>query len=88
MILKIDAQKLEAYLKADPDCEEISTGEFVADFYDTETPITLNLSINGDKVVCEAAAYLLFDEEQDGWYMGEQISDTAVVEAILSKAIA
>jgi len=88
MTLNIDAVRLEMYLKNNSDCEEIATGEFVADVYDTETPVTLNLTIAKGKVICEAAAYLMYDEEQDGWYMGERIQESETIEKILEGAMA
>ena len=87
MILDIDAGKLEAFLKSDSDCEEISAGEYVADFYDIETPITVNISVKGGKVDCEAAAYLKYDEEQDGWYMGERIENAGEIVKIILQAM-
>ena len=88
MILNVNADALRAYLESDSDCEAIGTDEYVADFYDIEKPVTMNITFTKKGVDAEAAAYLLYDSEQDGWYMGEQIDDAAALEALLNSIIA
>ena len=87
MNLNIDAQALDGFLSSNEDCEMIAEGEYVADFYDAEKPMTINLrrGRNGFEVL--AAAYLEYDSEQDGWYMGERIEDAAVIEAAVKQAM-
>lgn len=87
MLLKTDKNLLKAYLDTDPDCEQIGEGEYVADIYDTEKPLTMNLKLTKDGFEVLAAAYLLYDEEEDGWYMGEQTEDTAAIDAVLAAVI-
>lgn len=75
MLLKIPKERLEAFLRGNEDCEALSEDEYVADLYDVEPPITVNLRLSPKGAEILAAARLLFDEEQDGWYMGERIED-------------
>ena len=37
-------------------------------------------------VAVDGAAELLYDEEQDGWYMGQRLDDRAAVTAALAEA--
>lgn len=78
-------EKLLRYLNSDPDSEPLSATEYVADFYDVDAPATINflLSPKGD-VEIAAAAQLLYDEAEDGWYMGDRLEDAAAVLALLS----
>lgn len=87
MLIQISKEKLVAYLNASEDAEALSADEYVADLYDAEPPITMNLRVveNGAEVL--AAAELLYDEEQDGWYMGERIEDEARLAAALAEAM-
>ena len=87
MLIRISKEKLLDYLNASEDAEALSADEYVADLYDAEPPITLNLRVveNGAEVL--AAAELLYDEEQDGWYMGERIEDEARLQAALTEAM-
>lgn len=87
MLLKTDKNLLKAFLDQNGDCEEIAPGEYVADIYDTEKPLTLNLLLTKDGFEVLAAAYLLYDEEQDGWYMGEQTENIDEIDAALSEAM-
>jgi len=87
MILSIDSKLLTDYLKSNEDCEEIAAGEFVADFYDCDKPITLNLKLEKQGYEVIAAAFLVYDSEQDGWYMGDRIDDAAFIEAVIKQAI-
>lgn len=58
--------------------------EFVADLYEAQPPLTLNLFVDGEKVELLAAAQLLYDPELDAYYMGDPVEDTnAVVRALL-----
>ena len=75
MLLKIPKERLDAYLRDNEDCEALSEDEYVADLYDIEPPITVNFRLTAKGVEVLAAARLLYDEEQDGWYMGERIED-------------
>ena len=87
MLLKTSKETLKAFFDTCSDCEEIAPGEYVADLYDTDKPMTLDLLFTKDGVEVLAAAYLLYDEEQDGWYMGERIEDEARLQAALTEAM-
>ena len=82
---KSQQEKLLKYLNEDADAEQLSINEFVADFYDAEPPVTVNflLTDNGE-IEIAAAALLLYDEEQDGWYMGDRIEDESAILAALT----
>jgi len=34
-----------------------------------------------------AALFMLYDEEQDGWYLGDKTKDVALIEKLLSEAL-
>ena len=87
MVLNIDIARLKAFLEQNPDCEMIAEGEYVADIYDCEKPLTLNLAFSKDACEVMAAAYLAYDEEQDGWYMTERTEDINEIEAALKSAM-
>lgn len=84
-LTKAQQEKLLKYLNEDADAEQLSVNEFVADFYDAEPPVTVNflLTDNGE-IEIAAAALLLYDEEQDGWYMGDRIEDESAILAALT----
>lgn len=87
MFIAISREKLTAFLSGNEDCEALSENEYVVDLYDMEPPVTMNLTLVKDGVDVEAAAELLYDEEQDGWYMGERIEDEARIAKILTEAV-
>ena len=80
----VQKEKLLNYLNQDPDCEQLSAAEYVADFYDVDSPATVNFLITdkGD-VDVGAAAQLLYDEAEDGWYMGDRLETPEAVLALL-----
>ena len=65
------------------DCEAISPDEYIVDVYDNDPPMTIDLEFTGKKIGIVACAKLLFDEEMDGWYMGERLYDTELIKAAL-----
>ncbi|MBQ1256125.1 MAG: hypothetical protein IIX93_02470 [Clostridia bacterium] len=79
MIINISLDELKAFLENSEDAEMLSEGEYVADLFDTDKPVTVNVKFEKDACHVLAAAYLLYDDQQDGWYMGERIEDEAVV---------
>lgn len=87
MIINISHDALKAFLEASEDAEMLSEGEYVADLFDTDVPVTLNLKFEKDACQVLAAAYLLYDEAQDGWYMGDRIEDETVVLKALQDAM-
>ncbi len=87
MIVKVDAAKLKAFLESCEDAEEVGSGEYAVDLYDTEPALSMNIEIGKEGVDVLAALYLLYDEEQDGWYLGEKTKDAGVIEQVLKQAI-
>lgn len=87
MLTAAQKEQLLNYLNSDPDSEQLSATEYVADFYDVDLPATINflLTPKGD-VEIGAAARLLYDEAEDGWYMGERLESEADVLALLTAA--
>lgn len=80
-------EKLLKYLSENPDAEQLSVNEYVADLYDLDDPMTINFLIGEDgSIELAAVAQLLYDEEQDGWYMGDRIEDEAAVLAALTES--
>ena len=87
MFIEFDVQKLKTFLDSDVDSEEISAGEYVADVYDIERPLTLNLALKKTGFEVLAAAYLKYDEEQDGWYMADRCEDAAEIKAAFNRRV-
>lgn len=87
MRLAISAETLRRFMENDPDCEALSEDEYIADIYDANMPVTLDIKLNKDGAELIAAAALIYDEAQDGWYMGEQIDDIKRVEQVLLRAL-
>lgn len=87
MLIEISKDKLLAFLTSNEDCEALTADEYVVDLYDMDTPITIDLRIVKEGAEILAAAELLYDEEQDGWYMGERIEDEARISEALKAAM-
>ena len=79
-------QALRAFLNACEDAEALSEREFVADLYDIARPVSLDLVFVRDGVAVDGAAELLYDEAQDGWYMGQRLDRPEEVLAALREA--
>ena len=77
---------LKRFLENCEDAEQLSAREYVVDLYDIEKPLTLNLVVVKSGVGVDGAAELLYDEVQDGWYMGQRIDETSEVLKALSEA--
>ncbi len=77
---------LKAFLEQFEDAERLSESEYVVDLYDAEPPLSLDLIFEPDAVRVDGAAELRFDEELDGWYIGERIEDAAQVLRALAGA--
>ena len=88
MMLNVDLKALESWLLQSDDAEELGGGEYTLDLYDVDTPISLNIQLGKKGVELLAALELLYDEELDGWYLGERVEDMALIERMLSQAIA
>lgn len=79
-------QALRAFLNACEDAEALSEREYVADLYDIARPVSLDLVFVRDGVAVDGAAELLYDEAQDGWYMGQRLDRPEEVLAALREA--
>ena len=63
-----------------------SVSRIDADLYDVARPISLDLVFLKDSVAVDGAAELLYDEEQQGWYMGARLEDAEEIASILEEA--
>ena len=79
-------EALRAFLEAFEDAEQLSTREYVVDLYDIPRPVSLDLVFVKGGVAVDGAAELKYDEEQDGWYMGERLEQSEEVRAALEEA--
>lgn len=89
MKIKLTAEEFSAvknFLNTFEDSEQLSEKEYVVDLYDIEPPISLDLSLAKDCLFVDGAAELLFDEEMDGWYIGERIEKPEPVLRALREA--
>ena len=77
---------LRGFLERFEDAERLSEREYVVDLYDIARPVSLDLVFIRSGVAVDGAAELKFDEEQDGWYMGERLEDAAQVADALREA--
>ena len=79
-------EALRAFLEGFEDAEQLSTREYVVDLYDIPRPLSLDLVFVNGGVAVDGAAELLYDEEQDGWYMGQRLDGPEDVRAALEQA--
>ena len=89
MKIALNAQELSAlktFLDQFEDSEQLSASEYVVDLFDIEPPVSIDLTLLKDAVRFEGAAELKFDEEMDGWYIGDRLEDPEAVRAALAKA--
>ena len=77
---------LRAFLDASADCEALSEREYVADLYDLEAPISLDLVFLKDGVRVDGACLLNYNEEMDGYYLGEPVCTPEAVRHALMEA--
>lgn len=87
MIVNTDADKLKKFLSSCEDAEEVGANEYAVDLYDTEPALSMNIEFTKDGADVLAALYLLYDEEQDGWYLGEKTKDVPLIESVLKQAL-
>lgn len=78
-------EALRAFLEDFEDAEQLSTREYVVDLYDIPRPLSLDLVFVKGGVAVDGAAELLYDEEQDGWYMGQRLDGPEDVRAALEQ---
>ena len=88
MLLNVDAKLLRAFMENNEDCSALSENEYIVDLYDTDQPVTLDILLKDSEVQLLAAARLLYDEEMDGWYMGEQIFSAEEILPLLTASMA
>ena len=89
MRLKLNADQeaaLRAWLERCEDAERLSEREYVVDLYDIDPPVTLDLVFVRGGVGVDGAAKLLFDDEMDGWYMGDRLETAEAVFDALTRA--
>ena len=89
MKLKLTAEQdaaLRAFLQKCDDAEALSAREYVVDLYDLERPVSLDLVFVKGGVAVDGAAELKYDDEQDGWYMGERLDAPEDVRVALEQA--
>lgn len=87
MIVNIDKDQLKAFLETCEDAEEVGKDEYTVDLYDADPALSMNIEFTEDGVDVLAALYLEFDEEQEGWYLGEKTKDVELIEKVLRQAI-
>ena len=76
-------EALRAFLETCEDAEQLAAREYVVDLYDIARPLSLDLVFVKGGVAVDGAAELLYDEAQDGWYMGERLdAPEAVLDAL------
>jgi len=89
MKLKLTEEQLKGlrvFLDNCEDAEKLTEKEFVVDLYDLEKPISLDLVFIKSGVAVDGAAELEYDEEMDGWYMGQRIDQPEPIIAALAQA--
>ena len=85
-LTETESDALRAFLERFEDAEALSAREYVVDLYDIPRPVSLDLVFVKGGVGVDGAAELLYDEAQDGWYMGERLQDVDEVRAALEQA--
>ena len=81
-----EAASLRAFLEASADCEAQAENEYVADLYDLDAPMTLDLVFVKGGVRVDGACLLAYDEEMDGYYIGEPVLEIEAVRRALMEA--
>ena len=88
MKLNFDAEEVRRFLDACEDAEDLGGGEYTVDLYDAQSPLSLDLTVSGkDGVQVLAALTLLYDEEMDGWYLGDRVEDAEAIAKALRQAM-
>ena len=89
MKITLTAEQLTAlknFLNTFEDSEQLSEKEYVLDLYDIEPPLSLDISLGKNCLFVDGAAEMLFDEEMDGWYIGQRIEDPGHILRALTEA--
>lgn len=77
---------LRAFLERYEDAERLSEREYVVDLYEIERPVSLDIVFEKGRVMIEGAAELKYDEEMEGWYMGERLRSEEAIRKALEQA--
>ncbi len=85
-LTEVQTAALRAFLDASEDAEQLSTREYVVDLFDIENPVSLDLVLVKNGLIVDGAARLKYDDEQDGWYMGERLAHPEDVLDALTRA--
>ena len=89
MFLKLTEQEmthLRAFLDASEDCEALSEREYVADLYDLDTPLSLDLVFCKAGVRIDGACLLGYDDEMQGYYIDRPVTVAEDVRRALAEA--
>ena len=87
MLVNVDAARLRAFLEGSEDAEALGGGEYTVDLYDVDTPVSMDILLSKKGVDVLAALELIYDEGEDGWYLGEKIKDAERLAALLGEAL-
>ena len=79
-------KQIQQLSRAREDAEQLSAREYVVDLYDIDRPISLDMVFVKGGIGVDGAAELKYDEEQDGWYMGERLDSADEVLDALAEA--
>ena len=86
MFIPMDCAHVEAlrrFLDSSADAEATEENGYIVDAFEAEPPAALELRFEKKGLEILAARELRYDEELDGWYLGEAIEDAAVVSGVL-----
>ncbi len=86
MIITLNQVQLATFEKKLRHSEDVyasSPNTYSIDLYDSLSPSTLEIELEKEGVNVLAAVSLLYDEEMDGWYLGEKIDDAATVKDLV-----
>ncbi len=82
-LTKDELRTFTDFLSRFEDAEQISNNEYVLDLFESDPPMTMDLTLEKDGLRIEGAAALRFDEEMDGWYAAERTEDAEKIRRIL-----
>lgn len=74
---------LRARLEASDDAEATGDNEYVADCYDADNPLSVELAFEEGGIEVLACEELAYDEAMDGWYLSGPVTDASVIRAAL-----
>ena len=81
-----EAASLRAFLEANADCEAQAENEYVADLYDLDTPLSLDLVFCKEGVRIDGACLLGYDDEMQGYYIDRPVTVAEDVRRALAEA--